>query len=363
MNGPMYKSAAGLRALCGRRHTTELSNMPCKKIRAVCFTHNNYNDGDIEKIKGLEYVAYGVIGKEKGESGTPHLQGYLKFKAQKSAKLVTDELHSLLGTRPHCEPAKGSPKQNYDYCSKDGDFVEWGQRPKMGRRMDLEAAYDDARSDKKMIEVADKHKSAYIRYHRGIEKVRELHNKAEAESWREVEVIVMTGPTGCGKTRAAMSGHEGPVYKIQGDQLQWWDGYEGEKTVVIDEYSNDVKITTLLSLCDGYMLRLPVKGGHTYARWTKLYITTNLQTEELHDQAKPEHRAALMRRIRLIKSFWSLGDNPWLKASGEARDLNGDQPVTRCAKRSRSVMEIDDDFIFEDAQEEDELGSRKRRRI
>jgi len=327
----------------------------------MCFTHNEYTDGDIEKIKALPWITYGCIGKEVGESGTPHLQGYIQFK-RRAVKKTTDELEKALGKRPHCEVAKGTSEQAATYCKKDGDFTEWGTVSYSGKRMDLETAFDDARSDMRMLDVAEKHKSTYIRYHRGIEKVREMHNKDKAADWRDVEVIVMTGPTGCGKTRSAMAGHEGPVYKIQGDQLQWWDGYEGEKTVVIDEYSNDVKITTLLSLCDGYKLRLPVKGGFTYARWTKLYITTNLQTEELHDQAKPEHRAALMRRIKTIMSFWSSSDNPWLKASDEARDLNGDQPVTRCAKRSRSAMECDD-FIFEDAQSEDELGARKRARF
>jgi len=299
--------------------------MPAKQVRSICFTHNNYAEGDLAKIQTWSAVKYGTIGKEVGESGTPHLQGYLHFHKKMSLKKVHEEMTALLGTRCFIEPTKGTPQQASGYCQKDGDFVEWGEQPKMGKRVDLDEAYKDARSDMKMIDVADKHTGTYIRYFKGIERVRQLHNEAEAEDFRMVEVVVHSGPTGCGKTRAAMT--EAGIYKIQGDQLKWFDGYEGQKTILIDEYSNNVPITMLLSLLDGYKLRLPVKGGFTYARWTKVHMTTNLKRDEMHDQAKPEHREAMWRRITHWKSYWSLTDNPWLKASEDARDLNADQAV------------------------------------
>lgn len=306
--------------------------MPAKRARSICFTHNNYVEGDDEKIKNAFPNAYGIIGKEVGESGTPHLQGYLKLERQTSLKKITDELARVLGRRPHVEKTQGTPQQNIEYCSKEGNFIEWGDRPKMGKRMDLEAAYDDARSDMKMVEVADRHKSAFLRYHRGIEKVRELHNAEQAEAWRDVEVIIHTGPTGCGKTRAAMTVDEGErtPYKIQGAGLQWWDGYEGEPVIVIDEYSNNIPIDKLLALLDGYKLRLPVKGGFTYARWKTVHITTNLTREQFHEQAKEEHKAALERRVTHWRSYWGVRDNPWT-----------------ASKRSRSAMEEEDAFMAE----------------
>lgn len=267
----------------------------------MCFTHNNYAEGWEEKLKSLEWVTYGIVGEEVGESGTAHLQGYLQF-AQRAVKKTTDQLAEALGTRPHCEIARGTQEQNQAYCKKEGKWIEWGKPKEQGRRMDLEKAYGDARdSSKKMLTVADENPSAFLRYHRGIEKVRELTLKEEAKAWREVEVIFITGPTGCGKTREAMAAGS-DIYKIQGSQLQWWDGYEGEKTILIDEYSNDVKVTELLALLDGYKLRLPVKGGFTYAAWTKVFITSNLA--RLHEQAKDAHRDALQRRITTVKNYW-----------------------------------------------------------
>ncbi len=83
------------------------------------FTFNNYNDKDYKTIKKLcsVYCRMAVIGKEVGEQGTPHLQGYIEFKTKarpKSKFKFTDKIH--------WEKAKGSKEDNYVYCTKDGDF-------------------------------------------------------------------------------------------------------------------------------------------------------------------------------------------------------------------------------------------------
>lgn len=292
-------------------------------IRGLCFTHNNWEEGDIEKI--IEAMkpkaAYIIIGKETGAEGTRHLQGYIKLSGRLRLKKCSEVLKEALGKGCWTAAAKGTPTHNVQYCSKDGDYVEWGLKPEQGKRMDLEAAYEDARSDIPMVEVADMHRSTFIRYHKGIKAVRELHDEAMADHWRDVRVVVHSGPTGCGKTRTAMEWIEEDraPYKIQGRYLKWWDRYEAHKKIVIDEYSNNVSIDEMLALLDGYKLRLPIKGGFTYARWTEVHITTNLKWEEWHDQAKPEHRAALKRRISEWRSYWE--ETPWTKAKSAMEDI------------------------------------------
>lgn len=48
------------------------------RTRAWCFTLNNYSEKEYETIKGVS-CRYIVVGKEVGDSGTPHLQGYIEF--------------------------------------------------------------------------------------------------------------------------------------------------------------------------------------------------------------------------------------------------------------------------------------------
>lgn len=94
------------------------------RSRAWCFTLNNYSDEDVLTFQAME-CDYIVFGKEVGESGTPHLQGYVYFANARSLKSV-----KKINAKMHLEPAKGSSKQNFDYCTKqDKDFFEKGTRP------------------------------------------------------------------------------------------------------------------------------------------------------------------------------------------------------------------------------------------
>jgi len=111
--------------------------MPGLKARFWCFTLNNYDEAELDSLrKGVqtEHVRYAVFGKETGKEGTPHLQGYVAFKKQTNLKRVKE----VVGVRAHAEVCKGSEEDNYNYCTKDGLFEEFGDRKrKAGKRSDI----------------------------------------------------------------------------------------------------------------------------------------------------------------------------------------------------------------------------------
>lgn len=84
-----------------------------------CFTLNNWTEPEfntIIEILNLKCKCY-IIGKETGESGTPHLQGYIELlKKGRPTELK-------LTNRIHWECAKGNKEQNITYCSKENNFV------------------------------------------------------------------------------------------------------------------------------------------------------------------------------------------------------------------------------------------------
>ena len=90
-----------------------------KSLRRMCFTLNNYTDEEIQRIHEYRNTDKFLIcyGLEVGEQGTPHVQGYAEFKNPKKFNTVKN-----LFPRAHIERAKGSRKQNIEYCSKDGEF-------------------------------------------------------------------------------------------------------------------------------------------------------------------------------------------------------------------------------------------------
>jgi hypothetical protein len=82
-----------------------------------CFTLNNYDDTDISAIDSIvsSMCSLGIVSREVGESGTPHLQGYVEFKTK--CRPVSHGLNPGI----HWEKCKGNRQSNIDYCSKDGD--------------------------------------------------------------------------------------------------------------------------------------------------------------------------------------------------------------------------------------------------
>ena len=84
-----------------------------------CFTWNNYPVDAIEQMESvfkLFNIDY-VIGKETGEEGTPHLQGYIE--CPKKCRWSEFKLPTTI----HWEKCKGNRASNVQYCKKDGDYV------------------------------------------------------------------------------------------------------------------------------------------------------------------------------------------------------------------------------------------------
>lgn len=223
-----------------------------------------------------------------------HYQGWIQFMNKKRIGGVKKCFGS---NKIHLESCKGNEFQNNTYCSKDNKFHCFGKFVCQGARTDLEKIKHRIDKGDTLYNIAQDNFGNYIRYHRGFEKYKSLRDKATQASWRNIACTLVQGSTGTGKTRFAYKDPEN-TFKIQGCELNWWDGYDGEDILLIDEYANDVKITKLLGILDGYPLRLPVKGGFTYANWTTVYITTNL--EILHNNASELHISALKRRITTI---------------------------------------------------------------
>jgi len=98
--------------------------------RCWCLTIANYSDeeyADVVAAFGEQKVRYGIVGKEVGASGFPHLQCYIVFNNSVRFSGV-----KKLFPRAHIEKAMGTAEQNIKYCSKENDFAEFGDRPSTG---------------------------------------------------------------------------------------------------------------------------------------------------------------------------------------------------------------------------------------
>lgn len=91
---------------------------PSSRGRSWTLTVNNWTENHMSQLSRLSTKSkHWIIGKEIGDSGTPHLQAYFQFKNQTRFSTLKKAVPT-----GHWEKAKGSVQDNYVYCSKDGDF-------------------------------------------------------------------------------------------------------------------------------------------------------------------------------------------------------------------------------------------------
>lgn len=248
---------------------------PPPRGRYWCFTINNPTEDEESRLHTLvtdnEDVTYVGWGKEVGESGTPHFQGYLEL----AGKLRLGGVKLLAGFgRAHLELRKGTQEEAVTYCKKDGEYTEYGSlvQSRRGKRNDLEAVkelIDEGATDG---DVADAHFGTFVRYHRGLAAYKRAKYQKKS---RDVKVFVLWGAPGVGKTRWVFERH--PDVWIGSDPtLTWFDGYQGEEVVLLDDFRGDANPAFVLRLLDRYPLLVPVKGGYVPWRATTIYITSNV---------------------------------------------------------------------------------------
>jgi len=122
---------------------------------------------------------------------------------------------------------------------------------------------------------------------------------ASTNETRNVEVKVFWGPTGTGKTHRA-SQESGRPYWLpnpNGPNALYFDGYDGQDTIIIDDFYGWIPFHTMLRLCDKYHCTLNTKGGTTSLKHKKVIITSNLPPRDWYKNVKDDLFAAFARRI------------------------------------------------------------------
>lgn len=154
------------------------------------FTINNPTSNDEPKKwagRGVKYVVWQL---EKGEEGTPHLQGYLEL--DKHSRLSAMKKLSL---KAHWEKRMGTQEQAIDYCMKEDTRVEgpWeqGEKKQQGQRSDLEAACATAK-DKGITAAMEEHPTAYAKYHKGLTLIAKNHRQKRMTEKQRVKMETVT---------------------------------------------------------------------------------------------------------------------------------------------------------------------------
>lgn len=244
------------------------------------FTLNNYTEQEVADIstwvnKGARGIGYS---KEVGESGTPHLQGFICMTKKCGLKKI-----KALNNRMHIEVMRGKIKDSEKYCSKQASLSIIGDMPteKAPKSKVQEQMWDEVKSGSiTEAELLQKYGGHYGRYYKAVGHCLRLAKKPK--TYQRIERpanAIWFGPAGSGKTWAAEEfaiQAEHSMWKMPVSQLKsnWYDGYNGEDIILYDDFRGScIQPQEFLNLLDG-MKQFPIKGGFVENKSKYLFFTS-----------------------------------------------------------------------------------------
>lgn len=267
--------------------------MADKRYRNFCFTLNNWESKDWGYLKTIN-CKYIVYGREVGEKEqTPHLQGFISFQ---SAKTLSGAFKAL----PLCHvEVAATIDEAIKYCKKGGDFTERGKAPMTQQQKGqtevdrYQQAWDLAKTGDMEAIPAD----IRIKCYNTLRSIAKDYAKAP-EDLDDVCGLWFYGEPGTGKSYTARKDY-GEFYLKETNK--WWDSYQGEETVIIDEVELDHGKFIghyLKKWADRYAFDAETKGAKLIIRPKRIIVTSNYSIDEVFgtDGALCE---AIKRRFRV----------------------------------------------------------------
>lgn len=213
--------------------------------------------------------------------------------------------------RAHLEGMRGNIKQNERYCSKADSLTYFGDPfVEPGARRDVNRVYEMVKNDQTDLEIMESDFGLYARLMKAIARLRILL-KPVREGYPLV--LLMVGRPGCGKTRQCYDNYpdlwEPPINMCK-TSSSWFDGYIGQKEVLLDEFVGYMPLASLLQLLDRYVRQVPVKGGFTWFNPSVIMLTSNQHPSEWYDfTSRPQQEQALRRRITRVAQWDELNND------------------------------------------------------
>jgi len=258
-----------------------------------------------------ELVHYRIEGKEIcPTTQRPHIQGYVWLKK----KTLLSGLKKIHSTAEFAK-IKGTPYENFVYCSKDNNFTEIGPRPKEPK--DQENPYNEALQADTLEEairlVKEKRPRDYCLHGESIERnlkraritpFKHKYTVFTLPFYDTQKTMLFTGPSNIGKTHFATAHFKRPLLVSHIDKLkQLTNDHDG---IVFDDMSfTHWPIESVIHLLDQELDRdINVRYGTVYIPSNTPKIFTHNTTNPFYKlDADPAQIEAIERRLNRVNFY------------------------------------------------------------
>lgn len=269
-------------------------------------------------------INYLIVCQEQHADGGFHLHAFIQLKMAINLKTMDRFDYKLGDVVYHANIEEANSVKNWImYCKKGKNWVDWGNNPLATAKL-TKKEMNDLIINENLMTLVDNgtiNLKDLPRWSCAKESYKLLHTSKRRT---ELEVKWYYGSTGTGKTRKA-NDEAGEDSWTCGKDLQWFDGYNGQTTAILDDLrASCCEWGYLLRLLDIYPLTVPIKGG--FARWCPkvIIITAPCLPEDMFKHKESgqvwDKIDQLKRRIKEYRNFDEQPYNPTPENSENSED-------------------------------------------
>lgn len=262
-----------------------------------------------------------IIAQEDHQDGNKHLHIYIKL--DKRFTTTKNTYFNFIADKQGNYQIAKKPTEVIDYISKGDNYITnidittYNQQRNKHTTRTSKGIYkqivESITKDTEYSDIMKKYPDICLQHGNKIKQYIQdykLLDKPKYRNW-EMNVEYHYGDTGTGKSRYAFTDYNPETHyvlrKSNGENNVWWDGYTGQETIIIDDFTpKSYRLSYMLNLLDRYAMSIDYKGGATQLLAKTIIITSNYKPEDLYTGENcTEHRKAFLRRINKMVEYKS----------------------------------------------------------
>lgn len=253
-----------------------------------------------EVIGGIGEIREIIVAEEKHGDGGIHHHVYVEFEKEMYWNAKTQpKKWDVQGHHPNVQTARNR-KKTIEYVTKEDESP-------LIEGVDVKAVVKKEKSYAKMYEMGIEelkdqvHPMNLSRTIGGIQLYKLM--RQDARETEECKGIWIQGPPGCGKSHLVEKGFPGAYRKAQN---KWWDGYQGEEVVILEDLDGPYLNHYLKIWADKWRCTGEVKGAVVPLMHKWIIVTSNYTIRDIVEMGAKGERVdftlveAIERRFKVI---------------------------------------------------------------